>query len=155
MPFADLLEQAKHLARRERKRPRQASLRRAVSTAYYSLFHLLIGEASSNWKIAGQRSRFARIFEHSRMNSASVRAANSAFAGENPSAVVHLQNVARVFTQLYEERRIADYDNAKQWSRSEALTQIELVEQAFASWGAIRSKEIANEYLFSLFAKAR
>jgi len=36
----DLLEQAKHLAIREKKRPRQASLRRAVSTAYYALFHL-------------------------------------------------------------------------------------------------------------------
>ncbi len=38
----DLLEQANHLARRERGRPRQASLRRAVSSAYYALFHLLI-----------------------------------------------------------------------------------------------------------------
>jgi hypothetical protein len=38
MPYAhDLLEQAKHLANREKKRPRQASLRRAVSTAYYAL----------------------------------------------------------------------------------------------------------------------
>ena len=46
MPYAhDLLEQAKHLANREKKRPRQASLRRAVSTAYYALFHLLIHEA--------------------------------------------------------------------------------------------------------------
>lgn len=36
----DLLEQAVHLARREPGRPRQASLRRAISTAYYALFHL-------------------------------------------------------------------------------------------------------------------
>jgi len=39
---ADLLEQAAHLASRERGRPRQVSLRRAISTAYYSLFHLVI-----------------------------------------------------------------------------------------------------------------
>ena len=44
----DLLEQANHLARREPKRPKQASLRRAVSTAYYALFHLLIGQAVRN-----------------------------------------------------------------------------------------------------------
>jgi uncharacterized protein (UPF0332 family) len=51
MPYpAHLLEQAKHLANREKKRPRQASLRRAVSTAYYALFHLLIYEATLNWK---------------------------------------------------------------------------------------------------------
>ena len=44
----DLLEQAKHLSKRERRKPKQASLRRAVSTAYYALFHLLIEEATRN-----------------------------------------------------------------------------------------------------------
>jgi hypothetical protein len=46
----DLLEQAQHLVSGERTRPRQASLRRALSTAYYSLFHLLISEATQLWK---------------------------------------------------------------------------------------------------------
>jgi hypothetical protein len=63
MPFAEhLLEQAEHLAKRERNRPRQASLRRAVSTAYYALFHLLIHEATQNWKRAAQRHLLARAF---------------------------------------------------------------------------------------------
>ena len=43
----DYLEQARHLATRERTRPKQASLRRAVSVAYYALFHLLCDEASN------------------------------------------------------------------------------------------------------------
>jgi len=38
----DLLAQAKHLASKEPKRPRQASLRRAISGAYYALYHLLM-----------------------------------------------------------------------------------------------------------------
>jgi len=51
MAFAqDLLEQSSHLANREPRRPRQASLRRAVSTAYYALFHLLIQEATKTGK---------------------------------------------------------------------------------------------------------
>lgn len=41
----DLLEQAGHLARRERRRPKQASLRRAISAAYYAVFHHLTDEA--------------------------------------------------------------------------------------------------------------
>ena len=46
MPFPDdLLEQAYDLAQKELISPKQASLRRAVSTAYYALFHLLIDEA--------------------------------------------------------------------------------------------------------------
>jgi hypothetical protein len=68
MAFADdLLEQAYHLARRERKNPTQASLRRAVSTAYYALFHLLIDEAVGNWAVERQRSVLARTFDHGRM----------------------------------------------------------------------------------------
>jgi hypothetical protein len=68
MSFADdLLKQAYHLARKERKNPKQASLRRAVSTAYYALFHLLIDEAVGNWSVARQRSLLARTFDHGPM----------------------------------------------------------------------------------------
>jgi hypothetical protein len=42
----ELLSQAYHLATKEPKNPRQASLRRAVSSAYYALFHLLLYEAT-------------------------------------------------------------------------------------------------------------
>jgi uncharacterized protein (UPF0332 family) len=56
MAFADdLLKQAYHLANRESGEPKQASLRRAVSTAYYALFHLLIDEAVGNWVVARRR----------------------------------------------------------------------------------------------------
>ena len=57
MAFADdLLDLSKQLANLEPENPRQASLRRAVSTAYYALFHLLISEATRNWKRAEHRS---------------------------------------------------------------------------------------------------
>ncbi len=151
----DLPEQAVHLAKREPKRPRQASLRRAISTAYYALFHLLITEAVSNWRITAQRPLLARIFEHSRMKAASSRAASAPFAGADPTLVAHLRNVANAFNQLYEDRHTADYDNATQWSRTEVLTQINLVQQAFTSWRAIRDQGIANDYLLSLFVKNR
>ena len=51
MPFPDdLCEVATDLARS----PKQAGLRRAVSTAYYARFHLLIDEAVSNWTVERQ-----------------------------------------------------------------------------------------------------
>jgi hypothetical protein len=43
---------------------KQVNLRRAVSAAYYSLFHLLTMEASENWAYERQRPRFARLFDH-------------------------------------------------------------------------------------------
>ena len=129
----ELLEQAQHLATRERKQPRQASLRRAVSSAYYALFHLLIAEAVSKWKIGTQRPQFARIFEHGRMNAASERVLNVKlfpFTGHDPVAVGHLKKIATTFSQLYEQRQTADYDLATRWSRTEVLALIESVVEA-------------------------
>jgi hypothetical protein len=80
MAFADdLLKQAFHLRNKEPKTPTQASLRRAVSTAYYALFHLLIEEASANWSRRDTRDYLARAFEHGTMKAASTRAENAAY----------------------------------------------------------------------------
>jgi len=70
MAFADdLLQQADHLANLESGEPKQASLRRAVSTAYYALFHLLIDQAVGNWGVERQRGVLARTFDHGKMKS--------------------------------------------------------------------------------------
>jgi uncharacterized protein (UPF0332 family) len=154
----DLLEQAEHLAKRERNRPRQASLRRAVSSAYYALFHLLIAKAVSKWRITAQRPQLARIFEHARMNAASERVLNVRqfpFARQDPIIVGHLKRIATTFCKLYDDRQTADYDNTMQWSRTEVLGLIDLVAEAFKSVEAIRDEPIANDYLLSLFLKDR
>ena len=52
---ADLLKQARHLATKEPRRPSQASLRRAVSAAYYALFHRLVDEATRMMISRGNR----------------------------------------------------------------------------------------------------
>jgi hypothetical protein len=115
----------------------------------------LIAEAVSNWRIAAQRPLLARIFEHNRMKAASGRAAGAPFSDVDPDVVDHLRNVARAFNQLHENRQTADYDNSTEWSRTEVLTQIGVVQDAFASWRAIRNQAIANDYLLSLFVKDR
>src|SRR6267154_902113 len=122
MPYPDhLLEQAKHLANREKKRPRQASLRRAVSTAYYALFHLLIHEASLNWKRIEQRALLARFFEHGKMKAASERQSrecNRYFNSKPPvipgpefDCMRHLAQIAETFLDAQQQRHRADYDN--------------------------------------------
>src|ERR1700687_3048648 len=159
MPYpAHLLEQAKHLANREKKRPRQASLRRAVSTAYYALFHLLIHEATLNWRRAEQRALLARLFEHGKMRAASDRQRGelSAYFKTKPAAGAelecarHLHRVADTFFQAQQQRHMADYDNSKEWTRTEVLRQIAFVDGAFRSWRAIRAEPVAQAYLLSL-----
>src|SRR5713226_7722210 len=158
MPYPDhLLEQAKHLANREKKRPRQASLRRAASTAYYSLFHLLIHEATLNWKRVEQRALLARFFEHGKMKAASdkQRGECNRYIGSNPppapghelDCMRHLQRVADTFFQAQQQRHTADYDSATTWTRTEVLTLIDLVDAALKSWHEIREEPVAQVYL--------
>ena len=41
--YDDLIELAEFIAKRDAGRPKQASLRRAISTAYYAVFHRACG----------------------------------------------------------------------------------------------------------------
>jgi uncharacterized protein (UPF0332 family) len=159
----DLLEQAKHLARRERTRPRQASLRRAVSTAYYALFHLLIREAVKNWKRPRERLTLSRMFEHSNMKRACLRKRDelqSRLNGHPASKQLtedsaHLLNIAKAFTDLQHQRHLADYDSSSSWTRVDALEIISTVEVAFESWKSIRDNNEAQDFLVTLLLQER
>jgi uncharacterized protein (UPF0332 family) len=152
MSFADdLLEQAYHLANKERKNPKQASLRRAVSTAYYALFHLLIDEAVSNWSIARQRSILARTFEHGKMKNVCEDHVNNFYSAGSPPRGLQLKYVAGTFVLLQRKRHTADYDNAFHWSRSDAIKVLDLAKTAFTDWRAIRSQDASQDYLLQLF----
>jgi uncharacterized protein (UPF0332 family) len=156
----DLLEQAEHLARREKKKPRQASLRRAVSTCYYALFHFLINEATQNWKRADQRNTFARLFEHGKMRNASERQIGECNRLKKQTkaqsrTVDHLLTVTEAFVELQHQRHIADYDNSKKWTRTEVLGEIDSVHVAFESLKAIRHETLAQTYLLSLLGNPR
>lgn len=156
----DLLEQAYHLARREPKRPKQASLRRAISTSYYALFHLLISEATKNWKNVDQRAALGRFFGHGSMVSASnaQRGKCKVYINSNPpptdgpdlDCMYHLQTISLAFSQTQEQRHSADYDVSKAWTRIEATAILDQVDAAFKSWAAIHSHKFAQEYLLTL-----
>ena len=150
MPFPeDLLQQAYDLANKEPTNPKQASLRRAVSTAYYALFHLLIDEAVSKWAIERQRSILARTFEHGRMKGICDGVLKSVKSGG--SVPPELNTVAHNFIQLQQHRHTADYDNSKQWSRTEVLNVLTLATDAFYAWHEISDQDAAQDYLLQLF----
>jgi uncharacterized protein (UPF0332 family) len=152
----DLLDQANRLARREKSKPKQASLRRAVSTAYYALFHLLIAEATGNWKRTDQRAKLARAFEHGRMKQASIKtlgqikAPSDNLSRQDPQKVSKLNTVADASTRLQDFRNKADCDNSFTLTPIEALRQIALASDAFASWHSIRKETVAQDYLLAL-----
>lgn len=159
---SELLAQAKHLAAKEPRRPRDASLRRAVSAAYYALFHLLTAEAStflvSGSGRGGLRSLLARGFAHSEMSRAS-----KAFSSGHGGLPGHLQAVipdrdfplglsaiARTFYQVQAERHRADYDLSYRLTRKETAAIVSRVEWVFAEWRTVRGTEGARVYLVAL-----
>jgi hypothetical protein len=147
----DLLEQARYLACREPQKPRQASLRRAVSTAYYALFHLLVSEGSQRFvsnKPADLRLQVPRAFVHGDMRAACEFITGSAIIDpRNSGNLLHLlalpiepeiRNVAATFVDLQQARHTADYDHLAQFSRVNALLKVSQAEKAFIDWRAVR-----------------
>ncbi|HTX37316.1 MAG TPA: hypothetical protein VME43_19950, partial [Bryobacteraceae bacterium] len=103
MPYHDdLLAQAGHLAQLDRTRPKQVNLRRAISAAYYAMFHLLISSAVNNWRIERQRADLGRAFQHGTM-----KGACRSMVSPSPD----LKIVAKTFIDLQQNRHRADYDN--------------------------------------------
>jgi uncharacterized protein (UPF0332 family) len=151
----DLLEQAKHLVNREPRRPRQASLRRAVSTAYYSVFHLLITAAISNWKGIEQRSALARGFEHQIMKQASKKTSRMPLRREHRVVGDRLKLIAATFVELQQARHAADYDYSARLDKTEVLKRIDTARAAFESWKLIRKEKLAQDYLVALLVRER
>jgi len=150
----DLLAQALQLV--HASPATQLALRRAVSAAYYAVFHYLIAEATSNWSNIPLRTALARAYDHGVMKTASNRILNPKdfpYTGEDPAVVAKLRFVAQAFSQLQEDRHFADYNLTKDLDSVEALTQVKSAEKIFNTWPTIRAEQIAQAYLVSLLVK--
>jgi uncharacterized protein (UPF0332 family) len=147
----DLLRDAYHLAARGGKNPKQSTLRRAVSTAYYALFHLLIADFVLNWRTKDQRARLGRMFEHRKMSQAVFK-----FKGGKLNPVeVDLKMVIDAFAQLQEDRYTADYDVGRIWSRKDVTNTLAIADEAFRAWKAICKEKLAQDHLLTMFGARR
>jgi hypothetical protein len=131
----DLLKQADHLANKDQKKPQQANLRRAVSSAYYAVFHELIAFAAAEVVGAAEEKqplggRLRRICAH-----ANIKLAAGWFTGQLPQVLVSVRqaasingpfdpdlvSVCRMVIDLQEQRHVADYDLDQIISRRQVL----------------------------------
>jgi len=148
----DLLKDAYHLASRGGKSPKQTSLRRAVSTAYYALFHLLIADFVANWALKEQRARLGRMIEHRKMSAATFKFTD----GNNLTRVeADLRTVIDGFGELQRKRYTADYDVETIWSRADVLEMLRLADSVFQAWRNVRKEKIAQEHLLNMFGARR
>jgi hypothetical protein len=164
MPLAaELLAQAHILATTDSGIPSQANLRRAVSSAYYAVFHLLISEAVTVLIPAqprALRNRVTRSFQHAEMQKICLALASGnlfekfgTLFGNGIS--VDLRTVVVRFSVLQQARHTADYDVGEVFTRSVALAHVDDARLAFASWDRIRNTEEATVFLTALAFGAR
>lgn len=153
----DLLEQAEHLARMEPTRPKQASLRRAVSAAYYALFHQLVRDTASflvhgsaSHKVA-IRQQLERAFEHSTMAKAAAAfvRGDSPWLGANPTVSTNTRDVAQAFFDTQRDRHDADYSR-RRFFRSEVLGTISRCRDALDRWKGVRLTPEGHAFMVAL-----
>jgi uncharacterized protein (UPF0332 family) len=134
----ELLEVAKLLARAKAGpgRPRTAQLRRAVSTAYYALFHELVAQAVT--ELCGtdpgseaERRNASRWVAHTDLLTLTQAATQAARAGAARAVASvlgsphpDLRAIASIFGHLQEARQHADYDHDFDVTRERALELI-------------------------------
>lgn len=156
----DLLEQARHLANREPRHPRQASLRRAISAAYYALFHALVAEATMTLAHAEPRNLrplIARTFAHADMKR-TCRAFMQGTAGINPATAaaimppirLELVFVARTFVSLQEIRHQADHDLLAEFSKENVVAMVRDATRSLDLLVAIRGEPNTTVVLAAL-----
>ena len=150
----ELLELASELVKK--KPVTRANLRRAVSTAYYALFHLLVSETTLNWNRESSRNALGRMFDHGLMKRVSDRAAKKGQrAGQDVGVDSGLRLVAKAFVDLRDLRHIADYDNGASWTVWQGINAVARASSAFQVWGEIKHADIAQEYLVALLIRPR
>jgi hypothetical protein len=164
MPYPnDLLTQAAYLAVMDKGKPRQANLRRAVSAAYYALFHLLVADAVQRFSPRTPDAlalRIGRAFVHSDMKQICV----TVFKGHKSIVLGELQpegfspelrSVAEAFVDLQTERHSADYDLPNPLTRLQTLDAIDIARKSFHAWAAVRNADEANVFLAAMLFGAR
>ena len=157
MTSGDLIRIARHLASGaasgRRGRPRQTDLCRAVSAAYYALFHALAqscadtlaGSTPVNRTRPGWRQTY-RALEH---GLARHQCANRAMMSRFP---LEIRRFGRLFVELQRERHLADYDPGITFNRTRVM---QLVDQAVSIIDGFEAADRGQRRDFAIYVLFR
>jgi uncharacterized protein (UPF0332 family) len=142
----------------QNEQQQRISQRRAVSAAYYALFHHLNGSAvdliAPNVQ-SETNHHIQRWFEHAQMKKIcghflSTKLDKPPLALIGGTASTDLRNVAQSFITLQEARHDADYNLSYSLGSEEAQKLIILTLVAMDAWDRIASSAEANIFILSL-----
>ena len=142
----DLLATARRLAKASANKPRQADLKRAVSTAYYALFHAMAKNAADMVVGTGANraeKAWAQVYrgmDHGFAKNACKEVVKLGF----PTGIVIC---ADEFVTLQDARHSADYDPLHRVTRADALTWVSRAEAAIK---ALRGCSVKDRRAFAV-----
>lgn len=159
----DLLAQARHLATWEQRKPKQASLRRSVSTAYYALFHFISDESAKLFIGAANQEKSRRDLARRSIAHARIKEVCTEFQKKTPRILlqpfweqsgiiddVNFSDLCGSFIDLQKARHAADYDFLGPVSRSSALDACDRASRAIKAWTNLRQKKPQALLLFAM-----
>lgn len=139
----DLIKTARRLAEKPgRGQPRQSDLKRAVSTAYYALFHALcltcangfIGTKTADRSNPAWRQTYRSVEHRTTKNRCSKSNTIRLFPSE-------IRNFADEFVKMQEKRHEADYDPASRFKLNDVVVAIDAAELAIQQLMNCRIKD--------------
>jgi hypothetical protein len=161
-----LFDQADELAAREIGRPRQADIRRAVSTSYYGLFHAVMAAAAD--LVVGQSNRTQpryglvyRSIDHQRLrelcNDVRKQTLPEKYGRYAPPGGfgADIKAFATAVVGLQEQRHTADYDPMVQMQRSDAILLTGTAREALSRFQNANADERTTFLTLLLFEPRR
>lgn len=152
----DLLTAAADLANAGKGKPKQAHLRRAVSTAYYALFHALARNCADHLIGASRASRsnpaWNQVYRALRHGSVKDACRQTTILARFPRSI---QEFADVFVQAQTKRERAAYDPDERVFKSSVLADIATAADAVRKLEDAAAKDRRAFAAFVLFKRPR
>jgi hypothetical protein len=147
-----LFEQADKLITPPAGRPRQADIRRAISAAYYGIFHGIITRAVDQFVGATSRDKCQyglayRSVSHLRLRELCSEVQKSTQSQKyrphvpSPGSGPEIISFAQAVVELQEKRHSADYDVMISVNRSDAVLAIATAKAALAGFDKANQQE--------------
>lgn len=156
----ELLALARELVDRNFGAAIPGDLRRGVSSAYYSVFHLLVHETTNRLiAIPSLRGRVGRAFDHRVMKTVCqtyadlVPNAGGQLVLEGQIVPQGIQNIATQFIALQKARHQADYDFLAVTTQAQAQTDVTRAEVVFLDWEAVKADPASDVFLTELLCR--
>ena len=146
-----LLDQASRLSKAQARRPRGADLRRAISAAYYALFHAVVCAAADSVVPVDKRATEQYIRVYRSVNHVTLRKLCQNVRGRDSGFGNAIREFAAAVPDLQEKRHSADYDPLFKAIRSDTTLTIAAAQSAISQFENVPAEERARFLSLLLF----